>query len=417
MIKRILIANRGEIACRIIRTVKAMGLTSIAIYSDEDRNSLHVKMADESVYIGESTASKSYLNIDKILHVIEQNNIDAVHPGYGFLSENAKFVQKLEESNIIFIGPSAQAIYSMGDKITSKRIAKESGVNIIPGYIEEIKTLDKAKERANEIGYPIMLKAVAGGGGKGIRAIYNEDEIEQAFSSTVNEARNSFNDGRIFIEKYIPSPRHIEVQILGDKHGNYVCLFERECSIQRNHQKIIEEAPSVFIDDKTRTEMYKQVISLARKVNYWSAGTVEFIIDQDKNFYFLEMNTRLQVEHCVTELITGLDLVEMMIKVANNEVMTLKQQDIRCNGWAIETRIYAEDPSNGFLPSSGRITKYIEPIQDNIRIDTGVYQGTNVSMFYDPMIAKLCAFGKDRQQAIDTLQVALGQFVIRGIAT
>lgn len=417
MFKKILIANRGEIACRITRSIQKMGAKAVAVYSEADTNSLHVKVADEAVYIGHSPATQSYLNVNHILDAIRQTGAEAVHPGYGFVSENAAFAKALEKEGIAFIGPSVEAIQCMGDKIEAKKIAQKAGVNTIPGYMGVIKDAKKAIKIAADIGFPVMIKAAAGGGGKGMRVVYNKNEVEQAFSSATNEARNSFSDDRIFIEKYIEQPRHIEIQVLADKHGNVVCLGERECSIQRHHQKVIEEAPSVFIDEKTRKSMYKQVTSLAKKVGYSSAGTVEFIVDNKKNFYFLEMNTRLQVEHCVTELVTGIDLVEQMIRVAAGEKLTITQKDVKLKGWAIESRVYAEDPMRGFLPSCGRITEYNEPkVGKNIRVDAGVYEGCEVSMFYDPMIAKLCSYGKDRDEAIAHMQSALGDYVIRGVS-
>ncbi len=417
MITKILIANRGEIACRIARTAKKMGIQVVAVYSDADTNSLHLRMADEVVYIGPSPAPSSYLNIKNILNAIKISGADAVHPGYGFLSENAKFADTLMKNNITFIGPSADSISKMGDKIQAKKIAKDAGVNVVPGYIGAIKTEKDALKIAAKLGYPIMLKAVAGGGGKGIRIVRNETEMQQAFSSTKNEARNSFADERTFIEKYIERPRHIEIQILGDKHGNYICLGERECSIQRHHQKVIEEAPSAFIDEKTRKRMYAQAISLAKKVEYFSAGTVEYIVDSKKKFYFMEMNTRLQVEHPVTELITGVDIVEQMIRIARGEKLSIKQTDVKIDGWATECRIYAEDPSCGFLPSIGRITTYNAPKSEaGVRIESGVFEGGEVSMFYDAMIAKACIHAPTRLECIDKMQKALGEYIIRGIS-
>lgn len=417
MFKKILIANRGEIACRIIKTAKKMGIQTVAVYSDSDNNAKHIKLADEAIHIGSSPAGDSYLNQKNIINAMKISGADAVHPGYGFLSENAEFANRVEKLGICFIGPSAHSIKMMGDKIEAKKIAKEAGVNVVPGYMGVIKNEKEAVKIANKIGYPIMLKAAAGGGGKGIRVVRTPEEMKQAFSSTTNEARNNFSDARMFIEKFIENPRHIEIQLLGDKFGNYVCLGERECSIQRHHQKLIEEAPSPLLDERTRKKMYAQSIALASKVKYFSAGTIEFIVDQKKNFFFLEMNTRLQVEHPVTELITGIDLVEQMIRVAAGENLALKQKDIKLNGWAFESRIYAEDPSAGFLPSTGRIDIYKEPTSTNgIRIDTGVYEGGEVSMFYDAMIAKLCSFAPTRAEAIKLMKHALGEFVIRGIS-
>lgn len=417
MIKKLLIANRGEIACRIIKTAQKMGIETVAVYSEADTNALHVRMADSAIYIGESAATASYLNHKAIINAVKISGADAVHPGYGFVSENPDFASKLEKLGITFVGPSSQAIKSMGDKIQAKKIAKKSGVNIVPGYIGAIKTEKEALKIADKIGYPIMLKAVAGGGGKGIRVVRSPDEMLQAFSSTRNEAKNNFSDERTFIEKFIDNPRHIEIQVIADQHDNYLCLGERECSIQRNHQKVIEEAPSPFLTEKVRKKMYEQSIALAKTVKYYSAGTVEFIVDDKSNFYFLEMNTRLQVEHPVTELITGLDIVELMIRVANGEKLTLTQKDVKLNGWALESRIYAEDPTCGFLPSTGRVEVYREPEKSEyIRVDTGIYEGGEVSMFYDAMIAKLCSYGTDRKSAINKMCEALDKFVIHGIS-
>ena len=417
MIKTLLIANRGEIACRIVNTAKSMGIKTVAVYSEADANSLHVSRADKAVYIGASSAVQSYLNQDRILDAIKISGADAVHPGYGFLSENADFAELLAKNNITFVGPSPHAIRSMGDKIEAKKIAKNAGVNIIPGYMGEIKDIKHAIKIAAKIGYPVMLKAAAGGGGKGMRVVYSEEEMKQALSSAQNEARNNFSDSRTFIERFIEKPRHIEIQLLADKHENYLCLGERECSIQRHNQKVIEEAPSLFVDPKTRKKMYAQAISLAKKVKYFSAGTIEFMMDQKKNFYFLEMNTRLQVEHPVTEFITGIDMVEQMLRIASGEKLQFKQNDIELRGWAFESRIYAEDPTTGFLPSTGKITTYKEPYTtDTVRIDTGVYEGGEVSMFYDPMIAKLCTYAETRKQAIELMRDALSKYVIRGIS-
>jgi propionyl-CoA carboxylase alpha chain len=417
MVSKILIANRGEIACRIARTAKKMGIQTVAVYSDADTNSMHLRMADEVVYIGPSPAPSSYLNIKNIINAIKMSGADAVHPGYGFLSENAKFAETVIKNGITFIGPSPDAISKMGDKIQAKKIAKDAGVNVVPGYIGAIKTEKDALKIAAKIGYPIMLKAVAGGGGKGIRIVRNEAEMQQAFSSTKNEAKNSFADERTFIEKYIESPRHIEIQVLGDQHGNYICLGERECSIQRHHQKVIEEAPSAFIDEKTRKKMYAQAVALAKKVNYFSAGTVEYIVDSKKQFYFMEMNTRLQVEHPVTELVTGIDIVEQMIRVARGEKLMFKQSDVKMEGWATECRIYAEDPSCGFLPSIGKITTYSAPKSGpGIRIESGVFEGGEVSMFYDAMISKVCIHAPTRVECIEKTQKALSEYIIRGIS-
>ena len=416
-IKKILIANRSEIACRIIKTASKLGIKTVAVYSDADNNSLHIKYADEAIYIGKSPATQSYLNVEAILKAIKISGADAVHPGYGFLSENADFAKLMEKSEINFIGPSPTAIKKMGDKIEAKKLAKAAGVNIIPGYIGAIKTESHAVKIAKSIGYPIMLKAAAGGGGKGMRVVRSDDEMQQAFRSTKNEAQNNFSDSRTFIEKLIIRPRHIEIQILADKHGNFVCLGERECSIQRHNQKVIEEAPSPFITPKIRKKMYAQSIALAKKVQYFSAGTIEYIVDQQGNFYFLEMNTRLQVEHAVTELITGIDIVEQMIRIAECNKLPFKQKDISLNGWAMESRIYAEDATCGFLPSTGRIIGYKEPkLNENIRLDTGIYEGGEVSMFYDAMIAKLCTHSESRAKTIDLMKNSLGEYIIRGVS-
>ncbi len=418
MIKKILIANRGEIACRIIRTAKRLDIRTVAIYSEADASALHVRLADEAVYVGHSPATLSYLNAKKIMDAIKISGADAVHPGYGFLSENAAFAKLLQKNNIIFIGPSPDAIAKMGDKIEAKKIAQAAGVSVVPGYLGTIRNEKEALKIASKIGYPIMLKATAGGGGKGIRIVRCPDEMKQAFSSTRNEAKNNFSDSRTFIEKYIENPRHIEVQLLADTHGNYICLGERECSIQRHHQKVIEEAPSIFIDEKARKKMYAQSIALGKKVGYFSAGTIEYIVDAEKKFYFLEMNTRLQVEHPVTEFITGIDIVEQMIRIAQGETLAFQQKDIKLNGWSVESRIYAEDPSSGFLPSTGRITTYKEPeASSNVRIDTGVYEGGEVSVFYDAMISKLITYAPTRTACIEKMRESLGQYVISGISS
>ena len=416
-IKKILIANRNEIACRIIKTASKLGIKTVAVYSDADNNALHIKYADEAIYIGKSPATQSYLNIDSILKAIKISGADAVHPGYGFLSENYEFAKLMDKSGTNFIGPSATSIKKMGDKIEAKKLAKSAGVNIIPGYIGAIKSEKHAVKIAKNIGYPIMLKAAAGGGGKGMRVVNSDDEMQQAYRSTKNEAKNNFSDSRTFIEKLIIKPRHIEIQVLADKHGNYVCLGERECSIQRHNQKVIEEAPSSFVTPKIRKKMYAQSVALAKKVKYFSAGTIEYIVDQMGNFYFLEMNTRLQVEHGVTELITGIDIVEQMIRIAEGNKLPFKQKDIKLNGWAMESRIYAEDATCGFLPSTGRIIGYKEPkLSENVRLDTGVYEGGEVSMFYDAMIAKLCTYSENREKAIDLMKNSLGEFIIRGVS-
>jgi len=417
MAHKLLIANRGEIACRIIKTCRKLGIKTVAVYSDADTNSLFVQAADEAINIGPSPSSQSYLRIEKIIEAAKKTGANLVHPGYGFLSENSRFVAELEKNGITFVGPSVFSVEMMGDKIQSKRLAIEAGVSTVPGHMGVIKDAVEASEIAKKIGFPVMIKASAGGGGKGMRIVYQESEVAEAFLSASNEARNSFSDDRIFIEKFIENPHHIEIQIIADKAGNIVCLGERECSIQRNNQKVIEEAPSPFVDEATRQKMYEQSKALAKKVNYYSAGTIEYIMDKNKNFYFLEMNTRLQVEHPVTELITGYDLVELMIKIALGEKLPFKQEDVKLNGWAIESRIYAEDPSRGFLPSSGRINLYIEPEESiNVRVDSGIYEGGEVSMFYDAMIAKLCSYGKTRDEAIKHMRAALGQFAIGGVS-
>ncbi|MBO9195431.1 acetyl/propionyl/methylcrotonyl-CoA carboxylase subunit alpha [Rhizobium sp. 16-449-1b] len=421
MVSKILIANRGEIACRVIKTARKMGIATVAVYSDADANAMHVKMADEAVYIGASPSSQSYIVIDKIIGAIRQTGADAVHPGYGFLSENANFAAALEKEGVAFIGPPVRAIQAMGDKITSKKIAAEAGVSTVPGHMGLIEDGDQAVKIASSIGYPVMIKASAGGGGKGMRIAWNDQEAREGFQSSKNEAKSSFGDDRIFIEKFVTQPRHIEIQVLGDKHGTTLYLGERECSIQRRNQKVIEEAPSPFLDPATRKAMGEQAVALAKAVGYHSAGTVEFIVDGDRNFYFLEMNTRLQVEHPVTELITGIDLVEQMIRVAAGEKLPFGQDEVKLNGWAIESRLYAEDPYRNFLPSIGRLTRYRPPAEGGrpdgtiVRNDTGVYEGGEISMYYDPMVAKLCAWGQDRLQAIDAMATALDDFEVEGI--
>ena len=414
---KILIANRSEIAVRIIRTLKKMGIKSVAVYSEADTNSIYVQHADEAYYIGDSPATESYLSIKNIISAIRESGASAVHPGYGFLSENPNFANILKREGVVLIGPSATTIKKMGDKIEAKKIAIEAGVSTVPGYMGTIKDIKQAVDIAKEIGFPIIVKAAAGGGGRGMRVVNNPAEMANAFESAKLEAANSFSDDRLFIEKLIQTPRHIEIQLLADQYGNSVCLGERECSIQRHHQKVIEEAPSSFITEDVRQEMYKQVISLSQKVGYYSAGTVEFIVDSNKNFYFLEMNTRLQVEHPVTELITGIDIVEEMIKIAAGAKLSFTQDDVKLKGWAFESRICAENPSRGFLPSSGRIIAYSEPAKSpNIRIDTGIGLGGEVSMFYDSMIAKLCTYGETREQAIEVMRSALSSYIINGIA-
>jgi propionyl-CoA carboxylase alpha chain len=420
MFNKILIANRGEIACRVIKTARKMGIQTVALYSDADKAALHVQMADEAVHIGPPPANQSYIVIDKVMDAIRQTGAQAVHPGYGFLSENPKFAQALEAEGVAFVGPPVKAIEAMGDKITSKKIAQEAGVSTVPGYMGLIEDADEAVKISNEIGYPVMIKASAGGGGKGMRIAWNDEEAREGFQSSKNEAASSFGDDRIFIEKFVTQPRHIEIQVLADAHGNCVYLNERECSIQRRNQKVVEEAPSPFLDEETRKAMGEQSVALAQAVGYTSAGTVEFIVDGDRNFYFLEMNTRLQVEHPVTELITGVDLVEQMIRVANGEPLSITQDDVKINGWAIENRLYAEDPYRNFLPSIGRLTRYRPPAEGElgagiVRNDTGVYEGGEISMYYDPMIAKLCTWAPTRAEAIEVMRNALDSFEVEGI--
>src|SRR6056300_1534438 len=420
MFKKILIANRGEIACRIIHTARKMGIATVAVYSDADRAAKHVQLADEAVALGGMTAQDSYLQADKIIAACRDTGAQAVHPGYGFLSEQAGFATALETADIAFIGPPANAIAAMGDKIESKKLAEAAGVSTVPGHIGVIATAEEAVKIADEIGYPVMIKASAGGGGKGMRIAHSSGEVADGYATAMREAASSFGDDRVFIEKFITSPRHIEIQILADKSGNCIHLNERECSIQRRNQKIIEEAPSPFLDDATRQAMGAEAIRLAAAVGYYSAGTVEFIVDGDRNFYFLEMNTRLKVEHPVTEMITGLDLVEDMIRVANGEPLSITQYDVKINGWAIENRLYAEDPYRGFLPSIGRLTRYRPPAEiasDShvVRNDTGVFEGGEISMYYDPMIAKLCTWAPTRADAIEEMRIALDRFELEGI--
>lgn len=420
MFKKILIANRGEIACRVMRTAKRMGISTVAVYSDADRDALHVKMADEAVHIGPPPASESYLLGDKIIEACQSTGAEAVHPGYGFLSENASFAAALEKTGIAFIGPNRVAIEEMGDKIRSKQVAGAAGVSTVPGAPDIIENAEHAARISAEIGFPVMIKASAGGGGKGMRIAWSHDEALEGFERARSEAASSFGDDRIFIEKFIENPRHIEIQVLGDKHGNVIHLNERECSIQRRNQKVIEEAPSPLLDPETRAKMGEQACALARAVGYDSAGTVEFVSGQDKSFYFLEMNTRLQVEHPVTELITGIDLVEQMIRVAAGEELSLRQSDIGIDGWAMESRIYAEDPYRNFLPSIGRLVRFQAPEEKSdaistVRVDTGVVEGGEISMFYDPMIAKLCTHASTREDANTAMAKALDDFVLDGI--
>ena len=427
MFDKILIANRGEIACRVIKTARKMGIGTVAVYSDADRDARHVALADESVHIGAAPSRESYLVADRIIAACKQTGAQAIHPGYGFLSENAGFAKRVEEEGLVFIGPKHYSIAAMGDKIASKKLAMEAGVNCIPGVNEAIGSAEQAVKIAQSIGYPVMIKASAGGGGKGLRVAFDDKEAFEGFTSCRNEARNSFGDDRVFIEKFVEEPRHIEIQLLGDSHGNVVYLNERECSIQRRHQKVIEEAPSPFISESTRQAMGEQAVALAKAVRYQSAGTVEFVVGKDQSFYFLEMNTRLQVEHPVTECITGLDLVELMIRVAAGEKLPLTQADVKRDGWAMECRINAEDPFRNFLPSTGRLVRFAPPLETmfasdvtqlhGVRVDTGVQDGGEIPMYYDSMIAKLIVHGKDRTQAIGMMREALNGFVIRGVSS
>ncbi|HEX4158077.1 MAG TPA: acetyl/propionyl/methylcrotonyl-CoA carboxylase subunit alpha [Rhizomicrobium sp.] len=421
MFGKILIANRGEIACRIIKTARRMGIATVAVYSEADSSALHVEMADEAVAIGPAPSAESYLRIDRIVEACRDTGAEAVHPGYGFLSEREGFAEALADIGVIFIGPNPKAIAAMGDKIESKKLAVAAGVSVVPGFVGEIRDDAHARALARDIGYPVMVKASAGGGGKGLRIVHAEKDLLQAIRSSQNEARAGFGDDRLFVEKYVTEPRHIEIQVFGDKHGNVIHLNERECSIQRRHQKVIEEAPSPFLDAAMRRAMGKQATALATAVDYDSAGTVEFIVDRDRNFYFLEMNTRLQVEHPVTELVTGLDLVELMIRVAAGEKLPLEQDDVKLEGWAVESRIYAEDPYRGFLPSTGRLVRYQPPAEgrkgdSTLRNDTGVYEGGEISIYYDPMIAKLCTHAPSRARAVDAMSDALDEFRIEGIS-
>ena len=427
MFNKILIANRGEIACRVIATAKKMGIQTVAVYSEADKLSRHVQLADESVLIGPAASRESYLVAEKIIAAAKSTGAQAIHPGYGFLSENESFAKRCEEEGLVFIGPKHPAIAAMGDKIASKKLAQKAQVNTIPGHNEAIESPEEAVQIAQSIGYPVMIKASAGGGGKGLRVAFNDKETHEGFTSCRNEARNSFGDDRVFIEKFVEEPRHIEIQVLGDAHGHVIFLNERECSIQRRHQKVIEEAPSPFISDETRAAMGAQAVALAKAVQYQSAGTVEFVVGKDQSFYFLEMNTRLQVEHPVTECITGLDLVEWMIRIAAGEKLSLQQSEVQRNGWAIECRINAEDPFRNFLPSTGRLVRFRPPVQTmfqanpeqlmGVRVDTGVVEGGEIPMFYDSMIAKLIVHGRDRAEAISKMRNALNGFVIRGVSS
>lgn len=420
-INKILIANRGEIACRVIRTAKERGIKTVAVYSDADKYALHVQQADEAVRIGGNASSESYLSMDAIVNAVKATGAQAVHPGFGFLSENADFASRLEKENIIFIGPGIRAIQAMGDKIESKKLANDAGVNTVPGHPDAVPDADAAFIVAEKIGCPVMLKASAGGGGKGMRVAYTMDEVKDGFISAQNEARTSFGDDRVFVEKFIEQPRHIEIQIIADQHGNCLYLGERECSIQRRHQKVLEEAPSSFISDATRKAMGEQAVLLSQAVEYQSAGTVEFIVDSNEQFYFLEMNTRLQVEHPVTECITGVDLVGLMIDVAEGKKLPMTQNDVQLNGWSFEARVYAEDPDRGFLPSIGRITHYEPPMENafdqssGVRVDTGIQAGGEISMYYDPMIAKLVTWAPTRLEAISKMQTALDHYQIEGV--
>jgi len=414
MFEKILIANRGEIACRVIRTCRRLGIKTVAVFSDADADALHVRLADEAVPIGPPPAAESYLAIERIVEAARATGAEAVHPGYGFLAENARFAGALGDAGIVFIGPPTEAIRVMGDKIESKRLAEQAGVSTVPGHPDPVSDARLAARVAGDIGYPVMIKAAAGGGGKGMRIALGEQELRGALERAQSEARSSFGDDRVFLERFIEQPRHIEIQVLADRYDGVVHLGERECSIQRRHQKVIEEAPSPFLDEATRAAMGEQAKALARAVGYVSAGTVEFIVDQDRNFYFLEMNTRLQVEHPVTELLTGLDLVELMIRIAAGERLPFAQDDVRLDGWALEARVYAEDPRRGFLPATGRLKRYIEPEGEGIRVDSGIVEGGEITLFYDPMIAKVCAAGADRAQAVARLCDALDAFYIRG---
>jgi propionyl-CoA carboxylase alpha chain len=417
MFEKILVANRGEIACRVFNTARAMGIGTVAVYSDADSEALHVQIADEAVNIGPPPSSESYLVIENIIRACKETGADAVHPGYGFLSENKAFTEALEKEGITFIGPEAYAIEAMGDKITSKKLAEQAAVNTIPGFNDVIQNADHAVEIAKDIGYPVMLKASAGGGGKGMRVARNDEECRDGFERATSEAKSSFGDGRVFVEKFIEEPRHIEIQVMADSHGNVIYLGERECSIQRRHQKVIEECPSPLLDQAMRRAMGEQAVALAKAVDYKSAGTVEFIVDAQRNFYFLEMNTRLQVEHPVTEMVTGQDLVELMIRVAAGEKLPITQDDVKLNGWAIEARIYAEDPFRNFMPSIGRMVRYIPPAEnESVRVETGVCEGGEVSMYYDPMIAKLVVYGATRDHAIERMSAMLDRFYIRGVS-
>lgn len=415
--KKLLVANRGEIAIRVMKTAQKMGIKTVAVYSTIDRNAPHVKFADEAVWIGESPSNQSYLLGDKIIEVAKSLGVDAIHPGYGFLSENAEFAEKAEKNNIIFIGPKSKAIHIMGSKLAAKEAVKAYHIPMVPGLDEAITDIDKAKVVAGEIGFPILIKASAGGGGKGMRVVENEGEFESQMNRAISEALNAFGDGSVFIEKYVASPRHIEIQIMADSHGNILYLFERECSIQRRHQKVVEEAPSAVLTPELRKQMGEAAVLVAKSCDYLGAGTVEFLLDENNNFYFLEMNTRLQVEHPVTELITGTDLVEMQIKVARGEALTIKQEDLEIKGHALELRVYAEDPMNDFLPSVGHLDVYQLPVGEGIRVDNGFEQGMDIPIYYDPMLAKLITYGKTREEAIQLMIKAIANYHVEGVST
>jgi propionyl-CoA carboxylase alpha chain len=415
MIKKILIANRGEIACRVIKSIKKMGLQSVAVYSEIDKNAMHTKMADEAYYIGESPSNKSYLVQEKIIEIAKKTNSDAIHPGYGFLSENAEFARKLKQNNIILIGPSASSMEIMGSKLAAKDAVKKFDIPMVPGTDTALVKVEEAIAVAEETGYPLLIKASAGGGGKGMRIVDSEEDLEEQIKMAMSEAKSAFGDGSVFVEKYISSPRHIEIQILADNFGNTLYLFERECSIQRRHQKVIEEAPSAILDDELRKEMGEAAVLVAKSCEYSGAGTVEFLLDENKNFYFLEMNTRLQVEHPVTEMITGIDLVEEQIRVASGEKLRFEQKDLKINGHAVELRIYAEDPFNNFLPSISKLTKYRLKESDGVRLDNGIEEGMDIPIFYDPMLSKLTVHAENRLAAIEKMRLAISDFEIEGI--
>ncbi len=415
MFEKILIANRGEIACRVMRTARRLGIRTVAVFSEADANALFVREADERVYLGPAPAAESYLVIERIVEACKATGAEAVHPGYGFLSERKAFAEALAAAGIVFVGPPASAIEAMGDKLTSKRLAKEAGVSTVPGHPDAVSDPEEALRLAEAIGFPIMVKASAGGGGKGMRIVRNADELKEGLDRAQSEARSSFGDDRVFLERFVENPRHIEIQVLADSHGNCVYLGERECSIQRRHQKVLEEAPSPFLDAATRKAMGEQAVALAKAVGYTSAGTVEFIVDPERNFFFLEMNTRLQVEHPVTELVTGIDLVEKMLEVAAGRPLGFGQDDVKLDGWALEARVYAEEPARGFLPATGRLVRFVPPTREGVRVDTGVVEGDEVTMFYDPMIAKVCTHGATRADAIRRMAQALDDLVVRGI--